>query len=201
MTEIKPNIYIVDDDPDVRHSVGFLVSSVGYTAQSCSSAPEFLRIIDETRPCCAILDVRLPGLSGLELQAELQRRGSSCAVIFISGHGDIPKAVRAMRGGALDFLEKPFDDQVLLDRIEEAISISAEGIARKQRQSDLSRRLQCLTEREREVLALVIAGQTNKAIALTLNISVKTVENHRHSLMLKAGVNSLAHLIAWASEP
>ena len=201
MSNQTPNIYIVDDDPDVRHSVGFLVSSVGYAFQSCGSAHEFLRILDESRPCCVVLDVRLPGLSGLELQAELQRRGSACSVIFISGHADVQKAVRAMRGGALDFMEKPFDDQILLDRIEEGLSISAETINRRQRQTDLNRRLQTLTEREREVLALVIAGRTNKAIATALNIAVKTVENHRHNLMTKAGATSLAHLIAWASEP
>jgi FixJ family two-component response regulator len=200
VSDPTPIIYIVDDDPAVRDSVGFLVSSLGYHYASCTSAQEFLGRLDDTRPCCVVLDVRLPGLSGLELQGELLRRGSSVGIIFISGHGDIPKAVRAMRHGALDFLEKPFDDQVLLDRIGEALTASAETLARRQRQGDLERRLSCLTEREREVLALVIAGKTSKGIALDLDISVKTVENHRHNLMTKAGATSVAQLIGWATD-
>ncbi|MBV5263773.1 response regulator transcription factor [Pinisolibacter aquiterrae] len=201
MSETAPTIYIVDDDPAVRDSVAFLVSSVGYRWVACTSAQAFLDVLDDETPACVVLDVRLPGLSGLELQTELLRRGSSVGVIFVSGHGDIPKAVRAMRHGALDFLEKPFDDQVLLDRIGEALAASAETIRRRSRQTTLERRLSCLTEREREVLALVIAGKTSKAIALDLDISVKTVENHRHNLMTKAGATSVAQLIAWASEP
>jgi len=201
VSETAPTIYIVDDDPAVRDSVAFLVSSVGYRWVACTSALAFLDVLDDESPACVVLDVRLPGLSGLELQTELMRRGSSVGVIFVSGHGDIPKAVRAMRHGALDFLEKPFDDQVLLDRIGEALAASAETIRRRSRQTTLERRLSCLTEREREVLALVIAGKTSKAIALDLDISVKTVENHRHNLMAKAGATSVAQLIAWASEP
>jgi FixJ family two-component response regulator len=201
VSETAPTIYIVDDDPAVRDSVAFLVSSVGYRWVACTSALAFLDVLDDESPACVVLDVRLPGLSGLELQTELMRRGSSVGVIFVSGHGDIPKAVRAMRHGALDFLEKPFDDQVLLDRIGEALAASAETIRRRSRQTTLERRLSCLTEREREVLALVIAGKTSKAIALDLDISVKTVENHRHNLMTKAGATSVAQLIAWASEP
>lgn len=201
MSEIEPIVHIVDDDPDVRDSVNFLVSSLGYRCVTSASAQDFLRALDDQRPCCAVLDVRLPGLSGLELQNELQRRGSAVRVIFITGHGDVPKAVRAMRHGAIDFLEKPFDDQVLLDRIGEALAESREAIERRRRQGDLERRLSSLTDREREVLAHIVAGRTNKAIASALDISVKTVENHRHNLMSKAGVTSVAQLIAWASEP
>jgi FixJ family two-component response regulator len=200
MSDRTPIIYIVDDDPAVRDAIGFLVSSLGYAYVCCTSAQEFMSVLDDTRPCCAVLDVRLPGRSGLELQAELLRRDSSVGIIFISGHGDIPKAVRAMRHGALDFLEKPFDDQVLLDRIGEALAASAETLTRRRRQGDLERRLACLTEREREVLALVIAGKTSKGIALELDISVKTVENHRHNLMSKAGATSVAQLIGWATD-
>lgn len=201
MSEIEPIVHIVDDDPDVRDSVNFLVSSLGYRCVTSGSAQDFLRVLDDRRPCCAVLDVRLPGLSGLELQNELERRGSAVRVIFITGHGDVPKAVRAMRHGAIDFLEKPFDDQVLLDRIGEALAESREAIERRRRQGDLERRLSSLTDREREVLAHIVAGRTNKAIAAALDISVKTVENHRHNLMSKAGVTSVAQLIAWASEP
>lgn len=201
MSEKGPIVYIVDDDPDVRDSVAFLVSSVGHLHETCASAQEFLSKLDETRPSCAVLDVRLPGQSGLELQNELRRRGSNTRVIFISGHGDIPKAVRAMRLGAVDFLEKPFDDQVMLDRIDEALGESAAALREQRRHSDLERRLSSLTDREREVLALVMAGKTSKAIAIDLAISVKTVENHRHNLMAKAQATSVAQLIAWASDP
>ncbi|MDK9695532.1 MAG: response regulator [Siculibacillus sp.] len=201
MSDGSPIIFVVDDDPAVRDSVAFLVSSLGYAHETCTSAKEFLARLDDDRPTCVVLDVRLPGISGLELQAELIRRGSTVGIIFISGHGDIPKAVRAVRMGALDFLEKPFDDQLLLDRIGEALAASREAIAERRRKGDLERRLGRLTERERQVLALVVAGKTSKAIALDLDISVKTVENHRHNLMTKAGATSVAQLIAWASEP
>jgi FixJ family two-component response regulator len=197
----QPIIWIVDDDPAVRDAVGFLVASLGYAYETCTSAREFLDRLDDTRPCCVVLDVRLPGLSGLELQCELLRRGSTVGIIFVSGHGDIPKAVRAVRLGAFDFLEKPFDDQILLDRIGEALEASREAIVERRRRSALERRLASLTEREREVLTLVVAGKTSKAIALELDISAKTVENHRANLMAKAGVNSVAQLIAWAADP
>jgi len=201
VSDQAPIIHIVDDDPAVRDAVAFLVSSLGYAHEVSTSAKEFLAKLDDDRPSCVVLDVRLPGISGLELQGELIRRGSPCGIIFVSGHGDIPKAVRAVRLGAFDFLEKPFDDQVLLDRIGEALAASGEAIEERRRKSDLERRLGCLTDREREVLALVVAGKTSKAIALDLDISVKTVENHRHNLMTKAGAGSVAQLIAWAQEP
>jgi len=196
-----PIVYIVDDDPAVRDSVGFLVSSVGYDYLSCASGAELLQRLDDGRPACIVLDVRLPGVSGLEIQRELQNRGAVAGVIFITGHGDVPKAVRAMRHGAIDFLEKPFDDQVLLDRISDALTASAATLAAQSRKRQLERKLGALTEREREVLALVIAGKTSKAIAAELDISAKTVENHRHNLMAKAGVGSVAQLISWANEP
>lgn len=200
MSEDAPIIYIVDDDPAVRDAVGFLVSSVGYQFAACASGRELLERLDDARPSCIILDVRLPGVSGLEIQRELQNRNAAAGVIFITGHGDVPKAVRAMRHGAIDFLEKPFDDQVLLDRISDALAASRFALARQGRKATLERKLGALTEREREVLAFVIAGKTSKAIAADLNISAKTVENHRHNLMAKARVNSVAQLIAWATD-
>jgi two-component system, LuxR family, response regulator FixJ len=193
-------IYIVDDDPAVRDAVGFLVSSVGYRFVACASGKELFEQFDARRPSCIVLDVRLPGLSGLEIQRELEGRGSNAGIIFITGHGDVPKAVRAMRHGAIDFLEKPFDDQVLLDRISDALKASAHAIARQAKQTRLERKLSGLTEREREVLSLVIAGKTSKAIGAELDISAKTVDNHRANLMAKAGVNSVAQLIAWATD-
>jgi len=201
MSDGAPIVYIVDDDPAVRDSVGFLVSSVGYEYLPCASGAELLERLDDTRPSCIVLDVRLPGVSGLEIQRELQNRGAVAGVIFITGHGDVPKAVRAMRHGAIDFLEKPFDDQVLLDRISDALKASAASLAAQSRKRQLERKLGALTEREREVLALVIAGKTSKAIAAELDISAKTVENHRHNLMAKAGVGSVAQLISWATGP
>jgi FixJ family two-component response regulator len=157
--------------------------------------------MDESRPACLILDVRLPGLSGLELQRELTARDSPARIVFVSGHGDIPKAVRAIRHGAVDFLEKPFDDQALLDRVSEALAASAAELRRRAGQARMEKKLGGLTERERDVLRLVITGKTSKAIALDLDISVKTVENHRHNIMTKAGVASVAQLIAWAAAP
>jgi len=137
----------------------------------------------------------------LELQRDLGKRKSSARIVFVSGHGDIPKAVRAIRLGAVDFLEKPFDDQIMLDRIGEALAASAEELHRRACQAGLEKRLGGLTEREREVLRLVIAGKASKTIAHELDISVKTVENHRHNIMAKAGVASVAQLIVWAAEP
>lgn len=194
-----PMIYIVDDDPDVRDSVGFLVSSVGHRFVTCASAQEYLSCLDDQIPSCTVLDVRLPGQSGLELQNELRRRGSVTRIIFVSGHGDIAKAVRAVRQGAIDFLEKPFDDQALLDRIDEALTDSVATLEQREKASSLDQRMRRLTERERQVLKRVIAGKTSKVIASELDISVKTVENHRHNLMAKAGVTSSAQLFEWAS--
>lgn len=201
MSETSSIVYIVDDDLDVRDSVGFLVSSVGHRHVACASAQEFLSVLDDNNPSCTVMDVRLPGQSGLELQNELRRLGSTTRIIFISGHGDISKAVRAVRHGAIDFLEKPFDDQALLDRIEEALAESRKAVLSRQQALVLQTRLNCLTERERQVLALVVAGNTNKAIAQDHDISIKTVENHRHNLMTKAGATSIAQLIAWAAAP
>ncbi len=200
MSDQAPIIYIVDDDPAVRDAVGFLVSSVGYDFVVCASGREFLDKYENSRPSCAVLDVRLPGVSGLEIQRELQNRDAVAGVIFITGHGDVPKAVRAMRHGAIDFLEKPFDDQVLLDRVSDALAASSKALEKRRKHAKLESRLGGLTEREREILHLIIAGKTSKAIAADLAISAKTVENHRHNLMTKAGVGSVAQLIAWTKE-
>ncbi len=200
-SEANPIVYIVDDDPAVRDAIAFLVGSVGYEHRLCASAQELLEAMEEDRPSCLVLDVRLPGMSGLELQRILTERNCCARIVFISGHGDIPKAVRAIRLGAVDFLEKPFDDQALLDRIGEAITASSADLQRIASQAQMEKKLGGLTDRERDVLGLVIAGKTSKAIALDLDISIKTVENHRHNIMAKAGVTSVAQLIAWASTP
>lgn len=199
MSKPRPMIYIVDDDPAVREAVAFLVESVGYDFVVCASGAELLQQLDDKRPSCIVLDIRLPGVSGLELQRDLKKRGTPAAVVFITGHGDIPKAVRAMQNGAVDFLEKPFDDQILLDRISDALTTSAEAFTARAKQASIERRLAGLTDREREVLMLIIAGRTTKAIAAELDIAIKTVENHRHNLMTKAGVGSVTQLIAWST--
>lgn len=194
------NVYVVDDDPAIRDSVCFLVASVGYRATPCASGAELFEKYDASEPSCIVLDVRLPGVSGLELQREIAERGFTAGLVFISGHGDVPKAVRAIRHGAVDFLEKPFDDQILLDRIGDALKLSAQALDARRRRVAMERKLAGLTEREREVMRLIIAGKTSKAIAVELDISARTVENHRHNLMAKAGVNSVAQLIAWATD-
>ena len=185
----------------MRDALAFLVGSVGYHYCVCASAQELLETMAVDRPACLVLDMRLPGLSGLQLQRILAERHSCARIVFISGHGDIPMAVRAIRLGAVDFLEKPFDDQALLDRIGEAIAASSADLQHRASQTQMEKKLGGLTERERDVLVLVIAGKTSKVIALELDISIKTVENHRHNIMAKAGVTSVAQLIAWASAP
>jgi FixJ family two-component response regulator len=196
--DVEPVVYIIDDDAAIRDAVSFLVGSVGYPCRTCASAQELLDILEEGRAACLVLDVRLPGISGLELQRELVKRQSTAAIVFITGHGDIPKAVRAIHHGAVDFLEKPFDDQVLLDRIDEGLKRSAAALLQREKQVQGRQKLSALTEREREVLLGVVAGKSSKAIAQEFAISVRTVENHRANLMAKAGVASVAQLIAWA---
>jgi FixJ family two-component response regulator len=200
MTDGRGRVYIVDDDPALRDAIAFLVASVGYEARLFGAAADLLAGLDDSLPACIVLDVRLPGMSGLELQRELISRAPSARIVFMSGHGDIPKAVRAIRMGAVDFLEKPFDDQMMLDRVAEALAQSASDLARRGRRNRQERRLALLTERERDVLRLVVGGRSSKAVAAELNISSKTVENHRHNIMLKAGVASVSQLIVWASE-
>lgn len=200
MTERRGPVYIVDDDPAIRDSIRFLVSSVGYEPVCCASASEFLSVWPPGSGGCAVVDIRLPGMSGLELQRELNQRGAPLGVIFVTGHGDIPMAVRATRLGAVNFLEKPFDDQALLDDIDRALRASAEMVAAAERRRASRARLDVLTAREREVMVLVVAGKTNKAIAADLGISAKTVELHRHNLMSKTGVTTVADLVAWAGD-
>jgi FixJ family two-component response regulator len=194
MPDSAPLVLVVDDDPAMRDSIAFLVTSVGYDCRSFTSAEEFLRDWQDDRPACLLVDIRMSGMSGLDLQNRLAEAKSSLGVVFVTGHGDVPMAVRAMRGGAIDFLQKPFNDQLLLDRIREAIDVSIATRKVAAERSSIEARLARLTGREREVLDLVVAGKANKQIAAELDISIKTVEVHRHNVMEKMEAASVAEL-------
>lgn len=194
MPDPAPLVLVVDDDPALRESIAFLVTSVGYDCRGFTSAEEFLRDWQDDRPACLLVDIRMSGMSGLDLQNRLAETESSLGVIFVTGHGDVPMAVRAMRGGAIDFLEKPFNDQLLLDRIREAIDASIATREAAAERTAIEARLARLTAREREVLELVVAGKANKQIAAELDISIKTVEVHRHNVMEKMEAASVAEL-------
>ena len=190
-----PLIYVVDDDDAFRDSLRWLLESSGYRVATYPSAATFLENYRLESGACVVLDVRMPGTSGLELQQEISRRGRSIPVIFVTGHGDVPMAVQAIKHGAFDFIEKPFKDEVLLALIEKATkSDAALRVEDAQRQSAAAR-LASLTQREREIMERVVAGKRNKAIAEELGISVKTVEIHRSRVMEKMGAESLAALI------
>ena len=191
----SPTAFVVDDDEAVRSSLRMLLKSLGIPAVTHGSAAEFLAEYDLEQPGCLILDVRMPGISGLELQDELNRRGAIIPVIFITGHGDVPMAVEAMQHGAVDFLEKPFSDKDLPDRVRHALSADLRNRAQLGEKDQIRARMAMLTPRERQVLALVTLGKANKAIAGDLGVSQRTVEIHRAHLMEKMGAASLAHLV------
>lgn len=195
MKERAPIVFIVDDDDAVRNSLRLLLKSVGLAATALATAQEFLNKYDPQQPGCLILDVRMPGMSGLELQQQLNVRGATIPVIFITGHGDIPMAVDAMQQGAFDFLQKPFRDQDLIDRIQRALAKDKTTRAELEERSRLRERLESLTPREREVLALVTSGKPNKIMAADLGVSQRTVEIHRARVMEKMHAGSLAQLV------
>ena len=194
MGEAESIVLIVDDDPLYRRSSERLVRSVGFNAQSFESARDFLSSRRPNVPSCLILDVRLPGLSGLDLQRELAEGGVHIPIIFVTGHGDIPMSVQAMKAGAVEFLTKPFRDQALLDAIRQAIG--RDQVARQQhaRNADLRRRYESLKPREREVFKCVVSGMLNKQIADEIGATERTVKFHRGNIMRKMQVNSLAEL-------
>ena len=188
-------VFVVDDDDAVRNSLRLLLKAVGLPTELFRSADEYLKAFDNDRSGCLVLDIRMPGMSGLELQEELNRREAILPIIFITGHGDIPMAVEAMQRGALDFLQKPFRDQDLLDRINRALEKDRVGRALLGNRESIRARIASLTPREQEVLAMVTQGKANKVIAADLELSQRTVEIHRAHLMEKMGANSLAHLV------
>ena len=194
-SDVPATVFVIDDDAAVRSALKLLLQSVHLRATCFASAPEFLAQFDPRAAGCAVLDVRMPGMSGLELQDELNRRGAMLPVIFITGHGDVPMAVEALQHGAFDFLQKPFRDQELLDRIQRALQKDRDNRAQIVHKEEIRARLATLTPREREVLDLMTSGRPNKLMAADLNLSQRTIEIHRARVMEKMRAPSLAQLV------
>ena len=190
-----PTVVVVDDDPAFCRSIRWLIEADGLDVETYDSAQAFLNAFERDTPGCLLLDMRMPGMSGLELQKALEERGIAIPVIVVTAHGDVPTAVRAMKAGAVDFIQKPFNDQELLDRVHECIARDAENRRDAATQLNLEVRLSKLSAREREVMDLVIAGRSNKAIAQALGISIKTVEFHRAHIMEKMQAGSVQELV------
>jgi len=195
VTVPKGTVFVVDDDPGIRRSLELLLGSVGLDVVCFASTTEFLDAYDPDAPGCLLLDIRLPTISGLALQEQLRAMHSLIPVIFITAHGDVPLAVRAMHAGAFDFLEKPFNDQELIDRTQAALEHDAKNRQQLGRHEEILVRLGRLTAREREVMEHVVNGQANKVIAHELGISERTVEIHRSRVMEKMHASSLAQLV------
>ena len=189
------NVYVVDDDQAVRDSLRWLIESVGLHVKTFSNGQELLENFNETEISCLVLDVRMPGISGLDLQQRLKNMNAKIPVIIVTGHADVPMAIQAMKAGAFDFIEKPYSDQLLLERIQCAIE---QDDCFKQQQAvnnEINERIDSLTPREREVMGLVVGGHSNKSIAKELGVSIKTVEVHRGNLMSKMKASSLSELV------
>jgi FixJ family two-component response regulator len=200
---MKPSencVFVVEDDPSMRNALKNLLRSVGYEAQLFASAQEFLDADRPDLPSCLILDVRLPGLSGLELQRELSAANIHIPIIFITAHGDIPMSVRAMKAGAVEFLTKPFRDQDLLDAIHQSLMQDRVRVQKEGELRELQKRFDSLTSRERELLPLVVSGRSNKEIAAEIGTSEITVKVHRGHLMRKMQASSFADLLRMASD-
>lgn len=191
----KSTVYIVDDDHAIRHAMELLMRSVKLDYKIFHSADEFLESHSNDRAGCLVLDIRMPGLGGLELQEKLNELGSTLPIIFITGHGDVPMAVDAMQKGAIDFIQKPFRDQELLDSISEAVKTDQQRRSAREEKAEVLARIEKLTNREKEVLNLVVTGKPNKVIAYELGVSQRTVEIHRARVMEKMQAKSLADLV------
>ena len=200
MTEPDRVVFVVDDDGSMRESLTDLIRSVGLRVEAFASAQEFLRSKRLDVPSCLVLDVRLKGVSGLDLQKRMAEGGVEIPIIFITGHGDIPMTVQAMKAGAVEFLTKPFRDQDLLDAIEQALERDRNARAQRANFDELHNRYGSLTPREREVMALVVAGLLNKQIAGQLGTSEASVKVHRQHVMEKIGAGSLAELVRMADK-
>jgi FixJ family two-component response regulator len=200
MTASTPVVFVVDDDPSVRKSLTRVVTSAGYAVEAFASAREFLAREPFVGPCCVVLDVRMPGLTGLDLQEALAGAGHRMPIVFITGHGDISMSVKAMKGGAVDFLTKPFDVENLLDAIQRAVTKDVKDLGEEGRTAEVLERVKQLTPRETEVFALVVTGMLNKQIAGALGIGEKTVKVHRARVMEKMRARSVAELVRLADQ-
>ena len=194
MSKPEPTVFIVDDDEVICDGISQLVETVGLNAKTFTSAQEFLGFYDPACSGCLVLDIRMPGMSGLMLQNKLADYGNCLPIIFITGHGDVPTASEAFKGGAVDFIEKPFGDQALLDSVNKAIETSLNIHRHHAEIADIQERLDSLTSRERQILDGIVDGKTNKVIALELQLSPKTVDFHRSNVMEKMGVNNAVQL-------
>ena len=191
----KGTIYVVDDDDGMRRALTLLLSTVGFDTRAYARPSEFLANLKPDAAGCLVLDIRMPEMSGLELQQQLNQTGFMLPVIFITGHGDVPMAVQAMKSGAFEFIQKPFREQDLLDKVNHALRHDAESRQGLARRADVLKRLESLTPRERQVMDLVVEGGANKVIAIDLGLSERTVEIHRAKVMEKMGARSVAHLV------
>jgi two-component system, LuxR family, response regulator FixJ len=198
MKSDQARVFIIDDESDVRAALSMLIRSIGLEAETFSNALEFLVSYQPQWSGCIVADIRMPGMSGLELQEKLNAMGAEMPLIFISGHADVPTAVRAIQEGALDLLEKPFSDQRLLDKVQSAVRRDLERRAQVEARGQLRHLYEALTPREREVMAAVVAGKMNKVTAHELNLSTRTVELHRANVMEKMQAGSLAELVRLA---
>lgn len=199
MTELSNQVvHVVDDDAAIRDSLTFLLDSAGFTARSYEGASELLARVGELEPGCIVTDVRMPGMSGLELIARLKELGVVHPVIVLTGHADVALAIEAMKAGVLDFLEKPFDDDALLSAVKSALAAGEGELGRRAELAEVERRVASLTDRERDVFEAIVAGDSNKAAAIRLGISPRTVEIYRANVMEKMGAKSLSELVRLA---
>jgi FixJ family two-component response regulator len=200
MKERERHVFVIDDDDSVRTSLATLLESDGYSVDSFVSAAEFLARAPNVGPACLVLDVRLPGLDGLALQRQLTERGRREQIVFITGYGDIPMGIQAMKRGAVDFLPKPFEDQALLNAVAQALRRSADSLREREELAQIRARIATLTPREVEVFRLVISGLLNKQIASELGAALRTIKTHRGRVMHKLGVQSVADLVRLAQK-
>jgi FixJ family two-component response regulator len=200
MTPVAPLVFVVDDDPSVRRSLTRLLESSGYVIEAFASAREFLARAPHAGPCCLVLDVRMPGLTGIELQEALASGGRRMSIVFVTGHADVPMTVKAMKGGAVDLLTKPVDAQDLIAAIQRAVAKNVQDQTTESRVTDIRGRVKTLTAREMEVFALVVTGMLNKQVAAALGIGEKTVKVHRARVMEKMRARSIAELVRLADE-
>ncbi|WP_017967293.1 response regulator transcription factor [Rhizobium leguminosarum] len=200
MTEAPATIIVIDDDPEIREALGGLLRSVGFAVNLLASVGDFIRSGRPNGPTCLVLDVRLPGQSGLDFQLELSRENIQLPIVFITGHGDIPMSVKAMKGGAVEFLTKPFRDQDLLDAVHVGLARDRAWLENEKSLATVRARFDSLTPREREVMALVVTGRLNKQIASDLGVSEITVKVHRSQVMQKMGTRSLPELARMADK-